>query len=322
MKDIEPKHNASNEPDLFDEFEFKPLTEGLGFHKKAEQIKTQIGDSRLGESVSGRVIPERPAMMSEPAARPATPASDSMSKLMANLPPMKSNSLDFVETPQSERRSSTPISKATKQVATELSRPMAAATPAPVVNGHGFRQSEFQARLEESFSRAFPQTTVRKTKVNAATTSTNGTALTPIAGSISSAIVDALTVVGVSILCLVIILSITQVDLFGLLNNAQTDKITQMNLALLFVSTLQLYMLVARSFFGMTLGEWAFDAQLGTTADQAKPLYPIRVVWRTLISTATAFILPLISILAQRDVLRPITGLQLFGRAENDQENL
>lgn len=303
--------------DLFDEFEFKPLTEGLGFHKKADQIKSQMNASRLGDTASSRVIPERPpmspSMMPEnnPAKTAVTPASDSMAKLMANLPPMKTSSLDFVE----------PISPTTKRIATELSRPMAkAATPAPTVSG--FRQSEFQARLEESFAKAFPQTSVRKTKINNVTAATHGTALSPIAGSISGAIVDALTVVGMSILCLVILLSITQANLFGLLNNAQTDKITQMNLALLFLSTLQLYMLVSRSFFGMTLGEWAFDAQLGTANDQSKPLYPLRVALRTLIATATGFVLPLISIIARRDILRPLTGLQLFGRAQNDQENI
>ncbi len=305
MNDIE----NTNDPDLFDEFEFKPLTEGLGFHKKAEQIKSQMAASRLGDAASSRVIPDRPPMspnmMSDVAKPAATPASDSMAKIMANLPPMKSG---------------TPISPSTKQAATQLSRPMVAATPAPTVSG--FRQTEFQARLEESFSRAFPQASVRKAKVNAATSATHGTALSPIAGSISSAIVDALTVVGMSILCLVILLSITQANLFGLLTNAQTDKITQMNLALLFLSTLQLYMLVARSFFGMTLGEWAFDAQLGTATDQAKPLYPIRVALRTLIATATGFMLPLISMIARRDILRPLTGLQLFGRAQNDQENI
>lgn len=309
MNDIE----NNQDPDLFDEFEFKPLTEGLGFHKKAEQIKTQIASSKLGDSASGRVIPERPPMipnmMTDAALKPAaTPASDSMAKVMANLPPMKSSSLDFIEPTTS--RSSTPISPSTKKVATELSRPS------------GFRQTEFQARLEESFSKAFPQATVRKAKVNAATAATNGVALSPIPASISSAIVDALTVVGVSILCLVILLSITQADLFGLLNNAQTDKITQMNLALLFLSTMQLYMLIARSFFGMTLGEWAFDAQLGTASDQAKPLYPVRVAFRTLIATATVFLLPIISMIANRDILRPLTGLQLFGRTQNEQENI
>ncbi len=301
MNDIE----NNQDPDLFDEFEFKPLTEGLGFHKKAEQIKSQMAGSRLGDSASSRVIPDRPPMSPNmmtdfaPAKPAVTPATDSMAKLMANLPPISPN---------------------TKRMATELSRPMVAATPAPTVSG--FRQTEFQARLEESFAKAFPQTTVRKAKINAANTAIHGAKLSPIAGSISSAVVDALTVVGMSILCLVILLTITEANLFGLLTNAQTDKVTQANLALLFLSTLQLYMLVARSFFGMTLGEWAFDAQLGTPADQAKPLYPIRVALRTLIATATGFLLPLISIIAQRDILRPLTGLQLFGRIQNDQENI
>src|SRR3954470_8010743 len=123
MNDIEPKNIPAQDPDLFDEFEFKPLTEGLGFHKKAEQIKNQIADSRLGETASSRVIPDRPPMtanmMSDtPAAKAVTPASDSISKLMANLPPMKTSNLDFVE--PSGSRASTPISQTTKKVASEL----------------------------------------------------------------------------------------------------------------------------------------------------------------------------------------------------------
>lgn len=317
MKEIE---GTSEGQDFFEEFEFKPLSEGLGFHRKAEQIKTSIADTRLGDMQSGRIIPDRPSMMTEPAAaKPAaTPASDSISKLMANLPPMKTSSLDFVE----EKK--TPISKTTKQVASELTRPMAAATAAPIVSDRGFRQSEFQKSLEESFSKAFPQPTVRKTKVNTARTQTAAaveTSLTPMAANLSSAIVDALTVAGISILCLVILLTITHADLFGLLNNAQTDNITQVNLVLLFLSTLQLYMLVARSFLGLTLGEWAFDTQLGSTADQTRASYPLKVAWRTLLITGTAFVLPLISMIARQDILRPLTGLQLFGRG-NDQENL
>lgn len=310
MNDIE----RNPEADLFDEFEFKPLTEGLGFHKKAEQIKNSISDSRLGESLSGRIIPDRPAMMNEPTpTKPIqTPASDSISKLMSNLPPMRAGSLDFTE------QAPTPISRTTKQVATELTR----ATEA-VPSAHGFRQTEFQARLEESFSRAFPSNTVRKAKVNSKVTNTNSdTSLTPIAASISSAVVDALTVVGVSILCLVIILTITQVDLFGLLHNAKTDKLTQGNLILLFLSTLQLYMLVARSFVGVTLGEWAFDAQLGTSSEQATPYYPLQVVLRTILATGSMFVLPIVSLISGKDILRPLTGLQLYGRSINDNENI
>ena len=35
--------------DPFDEFEFKPLTEGLGFHKKAEQLKSDVKSTRLDQ---------------------------------------------------------------------------------------------------------------------------------------------------------------------------------------------------------------------------------------------------------------------------------
>lgn len=317
MNEIDKNSDGS---DLFEEFEFKPITEGLGFHKKAEQIKNSISESRLGHSTSGRIIPDRPSTLSESARAQApapTPATDSMAKLMASLPPMKTPNLDFKEDAAS------PISTSTKQIASELSR----TTPQP----SGFRQSEFQARLEESFAKAFPQpggakarsrtSAVRASAAAAAPLQTQNLSLEPIAASISGAIVDALTVVGVSILCLVIILSITKADLFALLHNSQTDTITQFNLVLLFASALQLYMLVARSFFGITLGEWAFDAQLGSAKDQKKALYPLQVAIRTLIATATLFVLPIISKLTGKDLLRPFSGLQLYGRA-NDQENI
>ena len=44
----------------FDEFEFKPLTEGLGFHKKAEKIKTEIKSASLARETTARAIPEAP----------------------------------------------------------------------------------------------------------------------------------------------------------------------------------------------------------------------------------------------------------------------
>jgi hypothetical protein len=86
-------------------------------------------------------------------------------------------------------------------------------------------------------------------------------------------------------------------------------------LALLFVSVLQLYMLTARSFFGASLGEWAFDLQLGTDEEQQKTFFPLLSALRTLVITFTGFvILPIISLLAKRDITRHIGGLQLYRR--------
>ena len=327
--------------DPFEEFEFKPLTEGLGFHKKAEQIKADRDGSRLAHDRVARTIPDRPPVTSSPSppaknagttftgtlsaanAMP-TPASDSISKIMATLPPsFGSPGLDFLE--------DAPTKKLT---------PVPGALAGGVPAAPAYKNAEFQSRLEESFAKAFPKSAVRargeaelpkepkgifgKTRVraNAATIKTPvktvaGEMLFTRPSSIPSAIVDGLAVLGISVLCLVIILLMTKADLVGLLTNAQTDGAAQLHLGILYVVMLQLYMLVCRSFVGATLGEWSFDTQLGTNEDQQQAAYPLKVVGRTLIMTATAFVLPIVSYLMDRDLLEPITGLALYSHDQD-----
>ncbi|RYG58242.1 hypothetical protein EON80_27370, partial [bacterium] len=87
------------------------------------------------------------------------------------------------------------------------------------------------------------------------------------------------------------------------------------DLAMLFVAVLQMYMLTARSFFGASLGEWAFDLQVGTDDQQRSAVYPLQVAWRTLLMTFTGFIvLPLLSLVFNRDLAQPLTGLALIRR--------
>src|SRR4051794_28880610 len=113
--------------DPFDEFDFKPLTEGLGFHKKAEKIKHDIKSSNLGKEKAVRSVPETPprALLHQTAAElkasaPAMSAmsaggessrsaSQSISDLINSLPP----SLDFLEEKdEPSRKSSAPFSSA------------------------------------------------------------------------------------------------------------------------------------------------------------------------------------------------------------------
>jgi hypothetical protein len=339
--------------DPFEEFEFKPLTEGLGFHKKAEQVKADKDLSRLTHDRVSRSVPERPPVSPQPSAQAMapsggattftgtlnaananlnttasaaapTPASDSISKIMSTLPPsFGSPSLDFLEE---------------KKPATRAAIPGSLASQAPPL-APAYKNAEFQSRLEESFAKAFPKSAVRtraeaksetetkkrtlKSAMTAAAPvapapfSTTGGALFARAASIPSAIVDGFAVLGISVLCLVIILMLTKADLVGLLTNAQTDGPAQMHLVILFVVMLQLYMLVCRSFVGATLGEWSFDTQLGSNDDQQQSAYPLKVVGRTLLITATAFVLPVLSALLNRDLMAPLTGLSLFSHDEN-----
>jgi hypothetical protein len=360
--------------DPFEEFEFKPLTEGLGFHKKAEKIKNDIKTSNLGEERTNKPsipeVPPRSILFNESAApfdqAPRT-ASQSISDLIASLPP----SLDFLDGKQDlsegeraplaiDRQSDRHIDRRRGELEPEramdrpqIFQPLAqretvktqAPTPAapiadPVIGnflptpgtkaGGSTVASNIQAvpamaaplkaknasygtSIEAGFERAFPradQSTAKTSKRQ-----TRQLTFVPAPMDFAAAILDAMVVCGLSTIMLVCILAITKINLIGMLGNAQTDLATQFHLALLFFAVLQMYMLITRSFFTATLGEWAFDLQLGTDETQKRALFPVLVAWRSIFMSMTGLVLiPALSFLFRRDLAKYVTGLQLYRR--------
>lgn len=388
--------------DPFDDFEFKPLTEGLGFHKKAEKIKADIKSSQLAKEKVSRSVPEAPprsilkSQISEqietetevttPTSRESTrSASQSISDLIASLPP----SLDFLEDKDDPLKSmgamgsldaditpaATPLTGKSSsrdslgldslsdfgnrpQIFQPLGRDdfsapgatrasaVSPATPAPTISSASSTgptvgsflpapgtkaggasatsmgvpvvpttpakpaPSPYRERLDESFARAFPH--AEKTKKES---TEEAEELLAVSSNPVAAILDGMVAAGITTILLVAILAITRINLVGMLSNAQTDGPTQLNLVLLFLAVVQMYMLTARSFFGASLGEWAFDLQLGTSEEQRQTWYPVKVAWRMIIVTLTGLVvLPLISMIARRDLLKYLTGLQLYRR--------
>jgi RDD family len=372
------------ELDPFDDFEFKPLTDGLGFHKKAEKIKADVKSTKLDDSSR---VPSAPSTnlsrfmdaptssnsmspsSSSPAARSSTslsgeiarPASQSISELIASLPP----SLDFVDTPTSVSQS---VSQSTSQPASrgpsrpQIFQPLARpenkpefksplTMPSPTLSSSPLSASgatgptigsvlppqtaapgasAYRDKMNESFAKAFPQSESRTRTPGTSAPMTDAEkavqkatqkaaqkelAKQTATHNMPGAILDGMVTLGISTIFLVCILAITRVNLMGLLTNANTDTSTQVHLAMLFVAVLQMYMLTARSFFGASLGEWAFDLQVGTEDQQRSAVYPLQVAWRTLLMTFTGFILlPLLSLVFKRDLAQPLTGLALVRR--------
>ena len=335
--------------DPFEEFEFKPLTEGLGFHKKAEQLKSDI-KSTMAQMPTAAARPMNPApapIVSET----SRAASQSISELMASLPP----SLDFLDdkqdlarpavTPMAPMAPSTPITPsmtARPQIFQPLAREeykssiasgptvgsvlpapgtkaggtfaaaqtstMAAGTPAASATIGG---ATYRNRMSESFAKTFPIDSARTETAKIA----NSEGLVPVAANFSAGLIDAMVVAGISTIMLVCIITITHINLVAMLSNAKTDGPTQANLAFLFVAVLQMYMLVSRAFFGASLGEWAFELQLGTSAQHKSMTYPLQALLRMLVVTVTGlFALPLLSFAFGRDLSRYVSGLQLYRR--------
>lgn len=369
--------------ELFEEFEFKPLTEGLGFHKPAERaanfaepekaafadlskVAARVSTERATASATERALdrtesmstaiprsydfekeaydslPSRtwftnssagseaaPELKSTQAATFTTATSTSAapsfeSSFPQMFQPLARNDFDTSAAAAEAlaNLASAPIKSAAKPAAftTDFPEPGTragstefSASASTSLRGSGLsvgrsRKESFRARFEESFVRSFPH--AEKMIAEQAQD------LVPVQAGITSAVLDGFVVSGLSTILLVCILAITKINLVALLTSAATDVVTSVNLALLFVAVLQMYMLVARAFFGATLGEWAFDLQLGRKEDQARIAFPFRVALRTMLMTVTGLaFLPLISLLLRRDLGRDVSGLQLYRRS-------
>lgn len=81
----------------------------------------------------------------------------------------------------------------------------------------------------------------------------------------------------------------------------------------LFVLSHQIYLVTTRVFFGKTIGEWTTDCQLGKVKQQKQYDYALRVVGRSLLLAITGFVtLPLLSLIFRKDLAGAISGLQLY----------
>lgn len=335
--------------DLFDEFEFKPLTEGLGFHKKTEkpasspqpiplsiQLSTKPAEDLFSEPLEPLKDSKTDFSLDEndllggvsssvSSGVSAAETSQSISDLIASLPP----SLDFVGEKEVEetsvhddrpqifqplaRQEYNPTPKI-PSASSVISGPQPLPPPGTKVTADASVSSatpSYRNQLDESFARSFPRADRKKEAQKEAETPK----FEPVAAHFGAGILDAMVVTGIGTILLVCILLITKVNLVGLLNNAQTAMSTQIHLALLFLAVLQLYMLTARTFTGASLGEWAFDLQMGTDEDRKRLLYPLQAAWRMIVVTATGIVvLPLLSALFRRDLVKYLCGLQLYRR--------
>ncbi len=337
--------------DQFDDFEFRPLTEGLGFNKKVESNRAEEKRRHLIDEQIDRELPTRPAdPLLSLSLETNRPGAQSLDEMMSALPP----SIDFLEDDQIEEKSKVhepmaptavremSMSQSAVEAPTpqrqlnENVRPMAA-QPVPTADTRTSFESpveyeektrpiqpvqtpsSYKRTIDESFERAFPKAPARRhhaaTEAIPQYEAPELNRLKEIPCSFVSGMLDTMVVAGLSLLFLVSLLAITNVDLIALLFNASTAVSAFVQLSLLFCFVTTLYYLTARGIFGATLGDWAFDQQLGTDDDRAFIAYPILVLWRSVLNTITGFIFfPVLSKIWGKDILGVLSGLKLQQR--------
>jgi len=294
--------------DPFEEFEIKPLSEGLGFHKKTATLSEQVKKAGLSESQSMKVptlgIGEQGEL--KPSTRPQT--FDDLLKALetpvrpkstAPAQPTISAPSAFAGTNELKITEPLPAPGAARKKAMEIEIPPPVTPDFPTLNPRPVQTPLSKVVENVGLRRGAADSPMRMLERSSA--------------SIPSAILDGVVVFAMSLIFLVALMTITKVDLARLVFSVGLDMPTKVAFAVLFGSITLMYVVVVRSFFGRTLGEWTFDHQMGDDQQHEKISYPFKVLWRAVLIMGTGVVvLPLLSMAIGRDLLAPLTGLQLY----------
>lgn len=248
---------VNNDP--FEEFEFRPINEGLGFHRKQKS-------QNLAAVASQTSIPVISAR--------STTSHNTQTAFSAPLPRHEMNSRHF-NIPVIEDDSIAKAQSAVNEILKNLNQK---------------RQTDFNCENEKQ------RVLLKKSKP-----------------FFFAAALDAMLITAAFLMSMIMMLTITKIDLFMNLSHAESSKNIYFATVGLFFTITFIYMVVNRAFSGFTPGEWAFDQCCGPGEQMNTLTYIPRLALRTLLVMATGFVtLPVLSYLFNKDVAGQIAGVTLF----------
>jgi hypothetical protein len=288
--------------DPFDEFEFRPLTEGLGFHKKSLSLKEGLQSSGvIDEELKGIPSSVPKSIMEEiPQAPTKKHSFEDVLSALEKTPLNRPNDLKFTE----------PLPREKKK-ALELDIPAPVQSPFPVPEAYkGPAAPIGPATILKTPSIADLASVGTR---RGAADSPQSRKLTPVTMSVASAVLDLIICTALGLLFLVVLLVITKTNLNVVMANLNKDYMVQIALGVMFLTVMQMYVVVARSFFGATLGEWTFDLQIGKDNEQFTEMYALKVALRSVLNLITGMVfLPLVSAILGRDIAGQLSGVKLY----------
>lgn len=275
--------------DPFEEFEFKPLTEGLGFHSQAKKADTK--SEAAPPAKLDLKIDSKPDLKFE-ARREERRQDVNLVDDLLDLNTLKTTKMD-------QPLLRTPLLKRPK-TGKEAPAP-APATPKvdEVLKGLNKNNWDFENQKTQRKSlKAQPEYIYR-----------------PSGYDISALVLDTMLVAAGFLGSLIVLLMVTQVDLVAAMTTASTE-ILLLSSGSLIASICWIYLTVNRLFLGATPGEWVFDQRLGAASEQGRAAFSLKAIGRaTLILLTGVVTLPILSLLMGRDILGRWMGLELHQKS-------
>lgn len=274
---------SNNDKDPFEEFEFRPINEGLGFHRKQKTNQTSASSTassfQLNDSI-GSGITSAPTKLSSKSNASSMTTSAAASPFQTTLPRTEartdiSKKSTSVQVPTIEDDSIAKAQTAVNEILKNLNQK---------------RQLDFVNETEKQ------KVQLKKSKP-----------------MLFATVLDAMLVMAAFLMTLILMLSITKIDMILNLTHPETSDMVYIATAALFAMVTFIYMVVNRAILGYTPGEWAFDQQCGQNEENESVMFIFKLAARSLLVMATGFVtLPFISYLLNKDMAGDITGAQLY----------
>lgn len=306
--------------DFKDEFEFKPLSEGLGFHKKKENKQNQSASELEGEHSVQKSMSSLFNKHSQSSQSSQVAKTLNMSQSQQLNQSKQTNTFPAPQSIVGNSSVSAPIVPQTfsknmiKEMGTDfIDQKKAFKSPLPRNNSnnqpisHNHAVNEILNTLQKNKKLDFVDA---KTELQKTVSKTRFVADTQ---NFFAMILDALLIVAASMLCLIVALTVTKVDIIRHLQNPLSDLSIYIATGVLFSGVVFLYLTINRLIAGCTPGEWAYEQTLGNDEDQKKLMYSFKVIFRSIVIMATGIILlPLLSLIFNVDLAGKLSGTQLY----------
>ncbi len=279
-----------------EDFEFRPLTEGLGFQKKkkvlsAENVKASFSDSSPFD------LPLKASIYKVEEGFDEIPKNQTDALFRDKLPgffPNDGTSIlgdaEIASTPEKDGIPESAVDQILKDLrkSSTLALRSSNTGPAGRLNDVEQKGAEKQTKIQHRYK----YTTHHPLAI----------------------FLDGLLVAAISLSTLIILMLVTNVNLTRLWNGPSGNSLIVSNLAIVMGFTL-IYLLATRICLGATPGEWSFDIQLGKTSESQTPIYPVKVFIRSVLVVMTGFVFfPILSWILGYDVLGKICDLRLIER--------
>lgn len=295
-----------------DDFDFKPITKGLGFDKKAEETKPVFNAVPPSLSFSEKIEePVKPEVFEKSIDWNMNPPKTSrmISDMLNSLPP----AMEFA--PETAPKNTEPQVRMPVGRADYMPTPAPQKTPElPLISTDDpelVSEGRMDVSLNNTLEKAFPKVGFRRPFFHQ--TVEVKPQFTPVTSSFTSAVLDTLVISGLTALFLVSLILVTKIDLIAVILHTKAPLSVWLEVSAIFFGVYTLYYMCTRGLWGSTLGDWAFDMQLGLEEERMKWFYPAQVVFRMTMIALTGFVLfPLISFLFKKDLAYWVSGLRLY----------